>query len=257
MAVQFTRFSQEQFEEFLQIDSKSGRPLPNSVNNFFRIQVPGYKELVYSRMADKEANISLRILSTIENGFARDKGEDAIRVQLWWRENDKAEPKLIGTEKSVKRIATWRDNLAERIEMWDDMLGPICKCGAPTNRRKRRNTPAGEGYFYGCVKWPNCPAENQDTTQTNENGTGKTETAVTTPVTSLATNREEVPSQHLLFSQLHFLIATAVSDPKLPLPTLIEAANVLYGGNFIRMNDDGKIECDKQMINWLPTMERE
>lgn len=151
MTKKFTTFSTKDFETFLGVGN-DGKPVANSnAWKFHKIEIQGTYENVYGmRVAP---NITLRIYSTLEGGFARDNGKDAIRCVLFWK-SPEDEIKLIGVEKKVLRIETWRDNLGKRINEWKDMMGPSCPlCKSPMTKRKNRTN---KNEFYGCVQYPTC-----------------------------------------------------------------------------------------------------
>jgi hypothetical protein len=100
-----------------------------------------------------QPDVTLRVYSTLENGVARDNGKDAIRCVLFWKSPD-GEIKLMGVEKKVLRIETWRDNLSKRINGWEEMMGPTCPlCKSPMTKRKNR---ANKHEFYSCIQYPVC-----------------------------------------------------------------------------------------------------
>lgn len=118
---------------------------------FQKMTIPGTFENVYGRRLRKD--LSFRIYSTIEGGLSRQSGKDAIRCVLFWM-SPEGEIKIVGTEKKVLRVPTWKDNLSKRIINWTEMLGPICeKCNSPTTLRKNKKT---KNKFYGCVNYPTC-----------------------------------------------------------------------------------------------------
>jgi hypothetical protein len=144
----YTNITKAEMEEFLEIGA-DGKPLVPT--GWYPLSIKGTYELVYGRLVRHD--ITLRIYSAINpSGFSRAKGSDAIRVCLFWKEHKLAEPKLIGVEKRVHRVAGWRKNLYDRILNWEELMGPVCPCGAPT---VNRTGPRGD--FFGCVRWPQCP----------------------------------------------------------------------------------------------------
>jgi len=154
MSKRYTQISCEEFEEFLGVGD-NGKPAPNAEWNknwkFHHIELQGVYENVYGMVV--APNVTLRIYSTIERGVSRDNGTDAIRCVLFWR-SPEGEIKLIGMEKKVLRIASWRENLRKRIEGWSELMGPDCPtCNSPMARRKNRST---KSEFFGCVQYPVC-----------------------------------------------------------------------------------------------------
>lgn len=151
MTKKFTSFTSKDFEDFLSVGA-NGKPLQNDKKwKFHRLQLQGTNENVYGMTV--APNITLRIYSTVENGVARENGTDAIRCVLFWRSSE-GDIKLIGVEKKVLRIETWRDNLSKRIAEWTEMVGPKCPaCSSPMAKRKNRTN---KSYFYSCVQYPIC-----------------------------------------------------------------------------------------------------
>lgn len=261
MPATYTPITQVEFEEFLGVDPDTGKPLPGSDKHFYRLNLkeidPDDKtvELVYGKVVS--TGLTLRIYSTIVPGYGtRDKGEDAIRTLMFWSPNPKdrtIKPKLVGSEKIVKRTQGWRDSLTDRIEKWQDQAGPVCRCGAPTVQKQKRGSKPGQGLFWGCVLWPNCPADAKPAQS------GKTETATA----KVGTNGHAAPAPNpefayvpLTFSQLHFLMVSAMADTKIPTETLAAAASVLYGNpEAFRVTEKG-IEMHAGIQRWLPDGER-
>jgi len=154
MANRYQQISCEEFEEFLGVGD-NGKPASNAEWNknwkFHHIDLQGVYENVYGMIV--APNITLRIYSTIERGVSRENGTDAIRCILFWK-SPEGEIKLIGMEKKVLRIATWRQNLRKRIESWSELMGPDCPvCNSPMARRKNRTT---KNDFYSCCQYPVC-----------------------------------------------------------------------------------------------------
>jgi hypothetical protein len=118
------------------------------------VEVPGTKEIVYSKIVDHE--MCLRVYTSIVNGESRSNGEDAIRVVLVTRAinevTGKYEVKIIGSDRRVHRVIGWRANLQNRLDNWRDQLGPACpNCGRVTVQRRSRKGP-----FWGCSGYPIC-----------------------------------------------------------------------------------------------------
>lgn len=139
--MRYTRITLDEMDRFLRD------------RGFSQIDVDGVSEKVYGKRVDKNGKpLSLRVYTSIDDsGVARDKGNDAIRVELFeWR----GEPVHIGHSKRVNRISTWRKNLGQRLASWEKMIGPNCpKCGASMVLRNGKY-----GTFWGCsnYKITNC-----------------------------------------------------------------------------------------------------
>lgn len=120
---------------------------------FTPLSLPGTVELVYSKRVDRDGMmLSLRVFTGINpGGNSRKVGEDAIRVQIVWRQGD-GTVRIVGGSRRVHRVKGWRKNLQNRIDSWQEQLGPSCpECSAPMVERKGR-----KGVFWGCSRWPDC-----------------------------------------------------------------------------------------------------
>lgn len=160
----FCRFTQAEFEEFLGV-APNGQPVNNS--GWHRLNL-GTLEAVYGKRVHPE--LTLRIYSTLEGGYARDNGSDAIRVVVFWRPPQKAReafqakgliaadrwPLKVGGGTKVLRVQGWRDNLGKRLEAYREILPPTCRCGAPTVWRTPKKGAKWEP-FWGCVWGRACP----------------------------------------------------------------------------------------------------
>lgn len=113
----------------------------------------GVVELVYGKIVRiSNHRLSLRIYTAVNpNGESREKGADAIRVQLFAkvRNGDKEEIVPVGKAQKCLRVESWRQNLAKAIERHGDPENfRICpSCGSPMVLRENRAT--GE-EFWGC-----------------------------------------------------------------------------------------------------------
>ena len=116
---------------------------------FSEIKLPDTKEIVYGKIV--ATGVCLRVYTTIESGVSRACGEDAIRFVLV-RKNHAGVVKVIGTSKKVLRTRNWKSNMSQRIDSWNEQLGPTChKCG---NFMVERTGP--KGSFWGCTNFPEC-----------------------------------------------------------------------------------------------------
>jgi hypothetical protein len=141
MPAQYVNVTQSEMEEHL---------LPQG---FKRVTIPGTTELVYGKRVDREnLMLTLRVYTGIvPSGNSRGVGEDAMRVTIFQR-TDEGAVKMVGGSKRVHRVKGWRKNLQNRIDGWEDLLGPQCtECGKLMVERDGRN-----GKFYGCTGYPDC-----------------------------------------------------------------------------------------------------
>lgn len=121
---------------------------------FKEIKIPGTVEMVFAKRVDRDGmSLSLRVYTGINpNGQSREVGKDAIRVELFYRD-DKGQITRAGHGcKRVHRVVNWRKNLQTRLNDWQSLLGPACGCcNRPMVERKGKN-----GLFWGCSGYPAC-----------------------------------------------------------------------------------------------------
>lgn len=139
---------------------------------FVQIFKPGTRELIYARRLDVSHGrrlpdmpaLSLAVYTGINpDGNSRDVGRDAMRVEISYRDRpilnpqtrrrELPEPVRVGGSKRVHRVMGWRTNLQDRIDRWQDILGPTCPlCGAPT---LERHPKPGQHWkpFYSCARY--------------------------------------------------------------------------------------------------------
>jgi hypothetical protein len=139
MPTEYVNITQQEMEAFL------------SPMGFQQITLPGTVELVYAKLIRHDGLVlSLRVYTGINpSGQSREVGDDAIRADLWWRENATATPVRVGSSKRVHRVKGWRANLQNRLDKWLEFAPIRCKsCGKPMVARE-----GPHGRFYGCVGW--------------------------------------------------------------------------------------------------------
>lgn len=122
---------------------------------FSRIQPPKCVELVWRKIVTTPDGheISLRVFSGINpDGQSRSSGKDAIRVMLFIRTDDYKDVIPVGGSKMVKRMANWRKYLGERINKWEESIGPKCECGRFMSLREPGPKQTWKP-FYGCTGW--------------------------------------------------------------------------------------------------------
>jgi hypothetical protein len=157
MAARYETITYQEMREFLE----SFRLDEGHRQGFSQIKVPDTREFVFSKgvkgwdFGNDKLRVAIRVYTSIDIalGISRDNGQDAIRVTAWARRNETAPFMLHGT-KRVHRVKGWRDNLAERLNAWRELLGQPCPtCGCPMFIKHNRKS--GEP-FWGCVRYPNC-----------------------------------------------------------------------------------------------------
>jgi len=121
------------------------------INLFYRNRP--IKEWVYERKMGIP-NHYVRVYTSINRygrnqGRARDSGQDAIRVQVIYRDN-KGET-LVSAPKRVHRIGTWKDNLQKRLDVIAEELPKVMfdSRGEPMTLRKYKGN-----YFWGSRDYP-------------------------------------------------------------------------------------------------------
>lgn len=135
-----------------------------TARGFKRVYPLRTSEAVFAKRVGHEQQLSLRVYTGINpDGNSRDIGKDAIRVQLSWRYDVNSDSKILkpmGRVPHVKRIQSWRDNLAKRLDNWQDMwqVETCPKCGSALAPRQRKASKGVEkaSYFLGCVSYPKC-----------------------------------------------------------------------------------------------------
>jgi len=129
---------------------------------FLPLLLPEAKERVWGKIVragddpnNPRLTCSLRVYTGIEGGDSRDVGKDAIRVCLFWRSGPGMLPVMVGGSKRVHRVKGWKKNLQDRIDKWEEAVGPACPaCGSPMVARKVKKAGANHGRpFYSCVTW--------------------------------------------------------------------------------------------------------
>jgi len=130
---------------------------------FQRLALAGVLELVWGKIFRRgSVAVSMRVYSGINPGGAsRDCGKDAIRVALFWKDEN-GEIRKVGGAKRVHRVAGWRKNLQQRVDGWEKILGPACpRCKAPMVLREPKKGGKKFSPFYGCASWPRtkCPGK--------------------------------------------------------------------------------------------------
>ena len=119
---------------------------------FVPLHLHGVLELVYGKIVRiAEHRLSLRCYTAINpTGESREKGTDAIRLQLFMRIENDIVP--FGKPQKCLRVSSWRDNLRKAIERATDptALRTCPACGNPMVIRKNKST--GD-EFWGCTMY--------------------------------------------------------------------------------------------------------
>ena len=122
-------------------------------HGFSPVKIEGTHEVVYGKRMDSVGGrpATMRVYTSITDGggVCRAVGSDAIRVAMFYKDND-GDVHMFGSDKRVNRITTWKKNLQKRLDKWTEIGdAPTCpRCGAPTILRK-----GTYGDFYGCATW--------------------------------------------------------------------------------------------------------
>lgn len=146
----YVEISHQEMRDFLGVGFND-KPLPDSPWKFYKLDLDGVYEEVYGWRVKE--NITLRIYTSISHGISREKGKDAIRCILFFKDHT-GKITLCGSEKKVLRVKGWKKNLAQRIENWQEFLGPTCPaCQSPMVKRKNNKS---KSFFYGCCMYPVC-----------------------------------------------------------------------------------------------------
>lgn len=137
MAAHFCPITRDEIHEFL------------SGLGFVPLNLKGVVELVYAKIVRVGGHrLSLRCFTAVNpNGESREKGTDAIRLQLFHRFQEQIIP--AGRPQKCLRVKSWRVNIRRAIErVVDPHNFHLCPaCGSP--QVLRRNKSTGE-EFWGC-----------------------------------------------------------------------------------------------------------
>ena len=96
-------------------------------------------------------DLAIWVYSTINpiSGESREKGEDAIRTVLMYKNS-----KAVMKESKTLRTKNWAKNLQDKIDdLQERTTEHRCPWGHPLVKRKCRG---GKGSFYGCAIFPDC-----------------------------------------------------------------------------------------------------
>jgi len=116
---------------------------------FVPLKLKGVVELVYAKIVRVGGHrLSLRCFTAVNpNGECREKGTDAIRLQLFMRVEAGIVP--VGRPQKCLQVESWRANLRKAIERATDLNNfRLCPaCGNPQVVRQNRSN--GDD-FWGC-----------------------------------------------------------------------------------------------------------
>ena len=116
---------------------------------FVPLSLKGVVELVYGKIVHVGGHrLSLRCYTAVDpNGESREKGTDAIRLQLFHKVQDQIV--AVGKPQKCLRVESWRDNIGRAIgRITDAEKLRVCPaCGHPMV--VRRNGTTGQ-EFLGC-----------------------------------------------------------------------------------------------------------
>lgn len=142
----YKRISTDEFEETL--DSIQ---CPSGVDGWEIIDAAGYETTYAFNIVDTD--VEIRIISTLENGQARDRGEDSIKTMLY---HQRAE-KIIEYKPRTNRQYGYESNLIPKVEdlmdNWRAYWRGFCpECDYGTLKEKNGKY----GLFIACDNYPNC-----------------------------------------------------------------------------------------------------
>jgi hypothetical protein len=116
---------------------------------FMPLKLQGVVELVYGKIVQVGGHrLSLRCYTAINpGGESRERGTDAIRLQLFHRVQDRIVP--VGRPQKCLRVESWRKNVRKAIQRITDTNNVrVCPaCGNPLVVRRNRTTSQ---EFWGC-----------------------------------------------------------------------------------------------------------
>jgi hypothetical protein len=123
---------------------------------FQPLALQGVVELVYGKVIQVgNHRLSLRVYTAVDpGGESREKGADAIRVQLFHKVKNGGREEIVpvGRHRKCLRVASWRENLGKAMERIADHehLRLCPACSHPMVIRQNRAT--GE-EFWGCSRF--------------------------------------------------------------------------------------------------------
>ena len=141
MAARFYAITREEMDRFL------------TSLGFVPVAIKGVVEFVYGKIVRiGDHRLSLRVYTAVNpTGESREKGTDAIRVQLFHRARTETGEQVVPVGRSQKclRITTWQQNLRKAIDRYavPDNFRLCPACGHPMVLRE--NSQTGED-FWGC-----------------------------------------------------------------------------------------------------------
>jgi hypothetical protein len=140
MASRFHNITAEEMDKYLR------------EKGFSPLTIEGTVELVYGKVVRiREHRLSLRVYTAINpSGESREKGSDAIRIQLYYMYDGEAWG--VGKPHKCLRVKTWKSNMTKAINVCEDPEGlPDCPaCKHPMVERENSRTG---GKFWGCVTY--------------------------------------------------------------------------------------------------------
>ena len=118
-------------------------------NNFVKLPpTPGINEEVWTKLV--RPNLCLRVYTSIQGTRSRGNGKDSIKVCLVSK-TPSGKITGVGSVKRVHRVKGWAANLQNRLDLWQELLGPQCTCGCWMVARE-----SARGQFWGCSNYPIC-----------------------------------------------------------------------------------------------------
>jgi hypothetical protein len=143
MAARFYAINRQEMHEFL------------TALGFLPLPLMGVVELVYGKIVRVgDHRLSLRVYTAVNpGGESREKGTDAIRVQLFTKVQNGTEAIIpVGRPQKCLRVTSWRENLGRAIRHHADADNfRLCPaCGSPMVIRENKAT--GE-KFLGCAMY--------------------------------------------------------------------------------------------------------
>jgi len=141
MAARFYAITRDEIHQFL------------TGMGFQPLVLRGVVELVYAKIVQiGNHRLSLRCYTAVNpSGESREKGSDAIRVQLYQKVRNAGREEIVpvGRPQKCLRVASWRENLQKAIgRIADPEHFRVCPaCGNPMVIRHNKATG---GEFFGC-----------------------------------------------------------------------------------------------------------
>jgi len=133
---------------YVQISEKEMKDFLEN-KGFNLVSVNKCNELVWEKCSKIDAQIALRVYSSLTNGISRGVGEDAIRIVVW----DYAINRPVSGAVRTNRVSGWQDRMLAKLKNIASSF-KFVKCPHCDSYMMERN--GKYGTFLGCSNFPKC-----------------------------------------------------------------------------------------------------